>query len=296
VVILGKGIQSSVLGYKIRVVAVDTTDIVKKLQKQHDLSPMSSVILGRVATAAILLGSYMSEKEKVTVIFDGDGESGQIVAESNSNATVRGYINNTKLESYIKENGKFDVSSAVGKGSLYVVRDLGLKDKVTSNVEIVSGEIAEDIAYYLNKSEQLPSAVSLGVLTGPEGIRSAGGVMIQIFDGGLEENEISLTEKNFINMPYISNFLYEGNDIEDIIHFIGEPDYIKEFQSSVFCDCSKEKALSALIHFSSEELEDMKNDELKEISCKWCSEKYNFNEKDIDEIIYRKKDFSGGKK
>ncbi|BBE31201.1 33 kDa chaperonin [Tepiditoga spiralis] len=285
---MGKVYQTSVYNGRVRLVALDTTDIVKYLQKIHDLSPLSSVVLGRVATASLLLGSYMSENEKVTVVFNGDGPAGSVAAESGSDFKVRAYIDNKHLNTFINEKGKFDVAKAIGKGMLYVTRDLRLREPVTSNIEIISGEIAEDIAMYLNHSEQVPSAVSLGVLTDKDGIKSAGGFMLQILDQTLEEEKIKKIENIFLSLPSISTYIAENNKLEYLLDAFGEKDYLNVYESKFECSCNKEITSKALLHLNVEELEELKEKGQAEVTCNWCSKRYIFNKEEIQKIISEK--------
>jgi len=281
-------IQAGFANNKVRVVAVDSTNMTIHMQKIHDLYPMSTVILGRVSTAAILLGTWMSEKEKVSIFFDGDGPAGEVVAKSDNNLNVKSYIKNKKIEAMFKENGHFDVQKAIGEGNLHVIRDMELKDPVTSNVEIISGEIAEDIAYYMNQAEQIPSAVSLGVLLDKDGVRASGGIMLQILDQSMNENELIDYEKRFMSIPPITSYLDEGNDIRDLINIFGESDYIEEKNAQYKCDCNDERVKNSLVSFDIEELEDMKKQGGIKVKCEWCSKEYNIDEKDLEEIIVGK--------
>lgn len=282
---VNKVIQAGFENNRIRVVAVDSTEMTTHIQKIHDLYPMSTVILGRVTTASILIGNWVSEKEKVSIFFDGDGPAGEIVAKSDNELNVKAYIKNKKIESLFKDNGHFDVKKAIGTGHLHVIRDMDLKNPVTSNVEIISGEIAEDIAYYMNQVEQIPSAVSLGVLLDKNGVRASGGLMLQILDQSMTENEIVNYEKRFMSLPSISNYLDEGNDISDLINIFGNADYIEEKTAQYKCDCNYDKVKSSLINFDLEELEQMKEEDNIEVKCEWCSKLYTITSKDIDEII-----------
>lgn len=285
---MGKVYQSSIYNGRIRLVALDTTDIVKYLQKIHDLSPLSSIVLGRVATASLLLGSYMSENEKVTIVFNGDGPAGSVAAEAGSDFKVRAYIDNKYLDTYINKNGKFDVAKAIGKGTLYVTRDLRLKEPVTSNIEIVSGEVAEDLAMYLNQSEQVPSAVSLGVLADKKGIRAAGGFMLQMLDQTLEEEKVKKIESIFLSLPSISSYIAEGNKLEYLLDAFGEKDYLNVYESKFECSCNKEITSKALLHLNVDELEELKEKGQAEVTCNWCSKKYIFNKEEIQKIISEK--------
>jgi molecular chaperone Hsp33 len=282
---VNKAVQAGFANNRVRVVVVDSTDMTTHIQKIHDLSPMSTVILGRVSTASILFGNWMSEKEKISIFFDGDGPAGEVVAKADNNLNIKSYIKNKKIETMLKENEHFDVQRAIGKGKLHVIRDLGLKTPVTSNVEIISGEIAEDIAYYMKQVEQIPSAVSLGVLLDKDGVRTSGGVMLQILDQSMTEHELINYEKRFMSIPSVSSYLDEGNDIRDLINIFGEPEYIEEKTAQYKCDCSLNKVKDSMINFGIEELREMKKEGEVKVKCEWCSNEYKLNNDDLDEII-----------
>lgn len=282
---MNRVIQAGFANNRVRVVAVDSTNMTTHIQKIHDLYPMSTVILGRVSTASILLGNWMSEKEKVSIFFDGDGPAGEVVAKADNNLNVKSYIKNKKIEAMLKENGHFDVQKAIGKGELHVIRDLELKAPVTSNVEIISGEVAEDIAYYMNQAEQIPSAVSLGVLLDKDGVRASGGIMLQILDQTMTEEELINYEKRFMSIPSVSSYLDEGNDIRDLINIFGEADYIEEKTAQYKCDCNRDKVKNSLINFEIEELKEMKKEGEIKVKCEWCSKEYTIDGSDLEEII-----------
>ncbi|HPO28358.1 MAG TPA: Hsp33 family molecular chaperone HslO, partial [Petrotogaceae bacterium] len=204
------------------------------------------------------------------------------------NLNIRGYIQNSKLE--IKRNAleKADVASSIGKGFVYVVRDLGLKTPVTSSIKIVSGEVAQDIAYYMNKSEQVPCAVNIGVLVNSQGIAGAGGMMIQILDQHLQDSIISEIEEIVYKMKNISSYIAEKNSLEKILKLFPKAQNIKESSCRFFCGCTKEKSVQALSAFGISELRDMQKQESTEIKCKWCSKKYYAAADDIEKIISEK--------
>ncbi|HPA93004.1 MAG TPA: Hsp33 family molecular chaperone HslO [Petrotogaceae bacterium] len=285
---MGKVLSASLYDYRVRLVCCDTTDLVQEITAAHDLSPQSAVVLGRVCTASVLLGSWISENEKVAVVFKGDGPAGEVAAESDFNLNIRGYIQNSKLE--IKRNAleKADVASSIGKGFVYVVRDLGLKTPVTSSIKIVSGEVAQDIAYYMNKSEQVPCAVNIGVLVNSQGIAGAGGMMIQILDQHLQDSIISEIEEIVYKMKNISSYIAEKNSLEKILKLFPKAQNIKESSCRFFCGCTKEKSVQALSAFGISELRDMQKQESTEIKCKWCSKKYYAAADDIEKIISEK--------
>ena len=170
---------------KVRAVAAVTTNLVKHAQEIHSLSPLASVALGRTLTASVLMSVFLkSPKSTQTIQIKGDGPLGGIVVVSDSKANVRGYVHNPLVYLPLNSEGKFDVAGAIGKGYLNVIKDLGLKEPYIGYVDLVSGEIAEDIAYYYAYSEQIPTSVALGVLASSDKIiENAGGFIIQLMPG-----------------------------------------------------------------------------------------------------------------
>ncbi|MGB9796104.1 Hsp33 family molecular chaperone HslO [Fervidobacterium gondwanense] len=268
---------------------IDSKDIVQTSKEKHGLSYLPTVVLGRLITASGLVVPWLGERESITFVLSGDGPAGNVVAQSNFTGHVRGYITNTSFELEPNEIGKFDVRHAVGNGELTVVRDVGLKTPYVSKVPIISGEIAEDVAYYYTKSEQIPSAFALGVLMDTSGVVHAGGLAIQILDRNLPEDVISGIEKR-LNGFSISHEL-EKASLEDIARYvIGDDGLLFEEKNVVFkCSCSREKAYEALKLFELDDLYELLAEGKAGITCKWCSESYEFGPDDIKHAIELKK-------
>ncbi|WP_457568226.1 Hsp33 family molecular chaperone HslO [Desulfurobacterium sp.] len=277
----------------IRVFAIKTTNLTEIAQLKHGLSPLSAVILGRTMAGAILLTSLLKHgtEQRILLRIEGNGPAKLVVAEANGKGEVRGFIQNKHLKAIVKEvNGKrkFNVKSAVGSGTLTVVKDMGLKTPYESTVPLVSGEIAEDIAYYLLKSEQIPSAVSLGVLIGEDGrVKAAGGFLVQPLPGAKEKN-IEKIEKTVRNLPPVTELLTAGKRPEDITEEI-----LKGFGVNILalkelsfrCRCSKETAMQSLIMLPEEELNQLLKEGGAEITCNFCSTTYYFTPEEIKNVI-----------
>ena len=260
---------------------IDSTDIVNQAIKYHKTSPTASAALGRVLTASSLMGSRLKDKgDSLTLSFRGDGPAGMIMAVSDYFGNVKGYIENPAVDLPLKPNGKLDVSGAVGRGSMSVVRDTGLKEPVTGISEIVSGEIAEDIASYYANSEQTPTLLSLGVLVAPDlSCAGAGGVFIQLLPHADDET-VKLIEKNAASLTSVSRLIADGVSCEKLLDtaLSGIPyDLFDEIKVGYRCDCSKERMLRAVRSLGKTELEKIFSEQAEiEICCRFCDKKYSF--------------------
>ncbi|MBZ4649493.1 Hsp33 family molecular chaperone HslO [Thermosipho sp. (in: thermotogales)] len=281
------------IAYKalVRFSVIDSTQIVRAATEKHGLSPISAVALGRLLTGAALMIPWLSEKETLTYIIEGSNQIKYIASQAKSDGTVRGYVIPKIVETMTNELGKFDLKNAIGKGTLKVVRDLNLKTPYVTPVELVSGEIAEDLAHYFAVSEQLPTAIALGVLVDKNGIKKAGGIVIQILDKNLPESDILEIEKKFKEITPISNFL-ENNTVEDVVkHIFGDKiEKIEEREVEFKCNCSYQKAVESLKLLKVDELKEMLNEGKAEVECKWCSTKYYIEKEDIEKILEEKEE------
>ncbi|ACJ75045.1 chaperonin HslO [Thermosipho africanus TCF52B] len=281
------------IAYKalVRFSVIDSTQIVRAATEKHGLSPISAVALGRLLTGAALMIPWLSEKETLTYIIEGSNQIKYIASQAKSDGTVRGYVIPKIVETMTNELGKFDLKNAIGKGTLKVVRDLNLKTPYVTPVELVSGEIAEDLAHYFAVSEQLPTAIALGVLVDKNGIKKAGGIVIQILDKNLPESDILEIEKKFKEVTPISNFL-ENNTVEDAVkHIFGDKiEKIEEREVEFKCNCSYQKAVESLKLLKVDELKEMLNEGKAEVECKWCSTKYYIEKEDIEKILEEKEE------
>lgn len=281
---------------KIRVFGAETTKLVEKARKTHKLSPVASAALGRSLTAGLIMGTMLkNEKDRLTLQIKGGGPLGGIVVVSNHRGTVKGYVNNPEVYLDPNSKGKLDVGGAVGKdGYLNVIKDIGLKEPYIGFVPLASGEIGEDIAYYFLKSEQIPSIVALGVLVDKTGeIISSGGFIIQLLPE-TGEKIIDEMEKNLRNFSSVTNYLSDGEAIEDVIkRVIGEMKLrvLDETEPDYLCDCSRERMEKALVSLGKTELENIIESQGQvETECHFCLKKYSFNENDIDTLLNDKQD------
>lgn len=277
--------------------AIDSTDIVTRAEELHKTSAVVTAALGRLLTATSLMGNALkSEKDTITVKIDGDGPVGSLIAVADSKGDVRGYAVNPVVEIPLKPNGKLDVSGAVGStGTLYVIKDLGLKEPYNGFVPLSTGEIAEDIAAYYAVSEQIPTVCALGVLVNPDlTVRVAGGYIIQLLPAahGYEE-VISKLEANIKEMEPITTLLDKGKTIEDIVRIAlkgFEVEVLEEQSAAYKCNCSRKRFENALKSLNREELESMANEmEKAETVCQFCNSVYTFSKQELKNFAENKK-------
>lgn len=274
----------------IRAVAAVSTNAVAKSREIHSLSPVSSVALGRTMTAVALMSTLLKgEKDSLTIQIKGDGPLGGIVVVSDGKANLRGYVYNPTVYLPLNSKGKFDVSNAIGTGYLNVIKDLGLKEPYIGYVDLVSGEIAEDLTYYFAYSEQIPSVVSLGVLVDKdESIINSGGFIIQLMPGA-EEDTISFLEEKIMSLPSITKLLWENKKPEDILEMILGEKGLKMGERTPLnykCNCSRERMERNIMSLGKSEILSMIQEQHgAEAQCHFCNSKYNFSEDDLYKMI-----------
>lgn len=296
---------------QLRCVAAVTTNLVAEACRRHRTFPTSSVALGRTLTGGLLLGSGLKDLEKITVHFHCDGPIGSIIAQADPQGNVRGYVTNPEADATaMNAHGKFDVRAVVGGGTLYVTRDAGFeiglfKEPYRGSVPIVSGEIGEDLAYYLAKSEQINSAVGLGVLINvdrsgdgrdyePEfsldrlRVTAAGGFLVQVMPGA-EETLIAQIEHSIDRAPHSTEMIRSGlTPLEILKTVVGETGLtvLEEREPRFFCKCSRERALLIISALGPDEVEDMlASDNGAELTCHFCNESYQLSAEDLNVIL-----------
>lgn len=273
------------------VTAVDTTDIVNRAEQIHKTSAVTSAALGRLLTAASMMGNMLKgDEQSLTLRLNGNGPSGAVVAVSDSSGNVRGYVVNPVVELPLNNKGKLDVAGAVGTdGSLTVLKDLGMKEPYVGQTPIVSGEIAEDITQYFASSEQTPTVCALGVLVNPDlTIRAAGGFMIQLLPFAPEE-VISSVERCVEKIDKsVTEMMVAGLTPHDICRKIlpeFELELLDEGEVAYKCNCSRERVTRALISLGKDELEELAKDDETEICCQFCDKKYHLTSAQIRHLI-----------
>ncbi len=274
----------------IRVVAADTTKIVKEAQKRHGTVPTATAALGRTLTASLLLTHVLlkNSRDRLTLRVLGDGPIGGIVTEAGLDGVVRGYVKNSKIDLPLKANGKLDVGKAVGKGDFEVIRSLAPDGEMyTGSVDLVSGEIAEDTTMYLAQSEQINSAVLLGVYLEEEVVR-AGGVILQALPEA-EESALTILEANVRHFGQLTDAMRHKTLLEIMeelcwgleLKILTDDALPVDFS----CRCSLERVLGALSTLDEQEREDMiRQDGGAEVVCHWCSERYWVEAKELQEL------------
>ena len=276
---------------RVNIICISTTDLVQDARKIHDLSPLATAALGRTLTMASIIASGLKgENDSITLQIKGNGPIGSILAVSDNKLRTRGYVENPNVELPLKENGKLDVSSAVGKdGFIYVIKDIGMAKPYVGMSKIVSGEIAEDFTQYFYTSEQKPSAIALGVLVDKNGVRSAGGYMITPMPDATED-DLFILENRIKEAKPISKMLDEDMTLEEIAKDITGDINLKLVEENnalkYECTCSKERMADALSTIKKEELKQIIEEDKKiETVCHFCNQKYEFSEEELRNML-----------
>lgn len=273
------------------IIAADSTDAVYKMERIHKPSAAVTAGMGRLMTAASLMGVMLKDKDdSVTLRFNGNGPAGCVIAVSDWQGNCRISVENPIVELPLNSKGKLDVSGALGSsGYLYVVKDIGLKEPFIGTTQIVSGEVAEDITNYFAVSEQTPSVCSLGVLINPDlKVNCAGGFLIQLLPG-CPENIIDVLEKNISVLPPVTQMLSGKMTVDEMAaKAMGglDLDKLDETEFTYKCNCSRQKAQAAMLAAGKKELEDMlKDGKPAVVECHFCDKRYEFDLEDIKSLI-----------
>jgi molecular chaperone Hsp33 len=292
---MDKLIQGTAAGGTIRFMAAITTDITTEAFRRHQTSPTVSAALGRVLTGTLLLGSSLKDFDRLTVKIECDGAVGGIVAEATPNGKVRGYVRNPEAELLANADGKLNVGGIIGNGTFYVIRESGYgiglhREPYVGSVPIVSGEIAEDFAYYLAKSEQIPSAILLGVLVQNKEpfISASGGVMIQMLPDA-NEHIATMIEDTIRHAPHLTAVIKEKATPSDLVKLaLGEIAFeiLEEKEIKFACNCSFDRAVSLIGSLGATEVKSMLEEDKGAImNCGFCNETYRLNETNLQEIL-----------
>ena len=277
----------------IRAVGVITTRLTQEARQKHKLSYVATAALGRAMSAGLLLVSNMKTQEsRINIRIKGKGPLGGLLVDAGIDGTVRGYVENPSVELPPNARGKLDVGGAVGRdGYLYVVRDVGYGYPYSSTVELVSGEVGEDIAHYLATSEQTPSALLVGVFVGAEGVTASGGILLQVLpQAARDEALVAKLESRVSKLSGFTPLLREGKTLPEIFNqLLGDMglEILPEIQMVRFhCGCSFERVLGALKMLGEEELQDMiVEDDGAEATCHFCGEVYQASSEDLAQLI-----------
>ena len=287
-------VRASLANDSVRAFAISSTHLVAEARERHKTLPVVTAALGRLLSAGAIMGSMMKgDKDIVTISLKGNGPAGYITVTADSHGHVKGFPGNPNVDIPRKYAGKLDVGAAVGRGLLTVSYDLGLKEPYSGQVEIQTGEVAEDLAYYFTVSEQLPSAVGLGVMVDTDSsVKHAGGFIVQLLPDA-PEDVIELLEKKLANLEPVTAMMEKGMTPEDMLSYIFEGvdiEFTERHDVEFYCDCSKEKVKRALAAISDKDLQDIVNDgEDIEVKCYFCNTAYKFSIADIKDILSSRK-------
>jgi molecular chaperone Hsp33 len=289
-------IQATAADATLRLLAAVTTHLVDEAAQRHKATPTVAAALGRTLTGGLLLGRTLKDLERLTIRFQCEGDIGGITVDATAHGTVRGYVRNPLADAPLNAQGKLNVKQIVGNGMLHVIREAGVeiglnKEPYYGSVPITAGEIAEDLAHYLLVSEQIPSALSLGVFVGGEQERviAAGGYLIQVMPGA-EENLLAQIEKNIAQAPHVTEMIRQGADAEGLLQqALGDVPFETLSRTAVEfrCNCSYARAIHILSCLDRAEVEDMlEKDRGAEMTCHFCSEVYSISEAALQEILH----------
>lgn len=270
----------------IRAFVAYTKDMVQQARTLHHTTPVATAALGRLLTAGCMMGSTLKgEKDLITLQIRGDGPLQGIVVTADSKGKAKGYVFQPNVEIPNKYKGKLDVSGAIGNGVLRIIKDIGMKEPYSGEIELVTGEIAEDLTYYFAQSEQTPSAVGLGVLVDRDtSVKQAGGFIVQLMPD-TEEEIVAQLEKNISEIPYITDLYDMGKTPEDVLAMLLknlEPKITDRTDVSFYCNCTRERVEKALISIGKEELEKIiKEDKQATLHCHFCAKEYHFEQNEL---------------
>lgn len=283
-------VRATAANSQIRAFAIQSRNLVEKARQVHHTSPVATAALGRLLSGAAMMGSMMKgENDILTIQMKGDGPIQGITVTADSHANVKGYVGNPNVIIGPNYAGKLDVGAAIGYGTLSVSKDLGLKEPYNSQIPLTTSEVAEDLTYYFAKSEQIPSAVGLGVLMSKENtVEQAGGFIIQLMPFA-EESVIDILEKKVAEITSVTTLLGEGYTPEMLLEkLLGDfgLEILDTLPSQFSCNCSKEKVLKALISIGKKELREMITEGKSiEVHCHFCNTNYEISVEEMKQLL-----------
>ena len=274
---------------QIRAFAATTKEMVETARRAHDTSPVATAALGRLLTGGAMMGVMMKgDNDMLTLMMKGDGPINGVTVTADSKGHVKGYVGNPNVLIPANYAGKLDVGAAIGYGTLTVIKDMGLKEPYSSQVPLGTSEVAEDLTYYFAASEQVPSAVGLGVLMSKDNtVKQAGGFIVQLMPFA-DEEVISKLEERVNSISSVTEMLEKGMTPEDILREVmGDMDveFTDKIDTGFECNCSKEKVARALAGLSKKDMEDIINDGKEiEVKCDFCNTTYKFSVEELKKL------------
>ena len=274
-------VRATAAGAAIRAFAITSRDLVETARQDHNTSPIMTAALGRLLSGGAMMGTMLKgEKDLLTLQIQCSGPARGLTVTADANGHVKGFVNNPIVELPPNKDGHLNVGGALDLGILSVIKDMGLKEPYVGQCQLQTGEIAEDLTYYFATSEQIPSAVGLGVLMNKNNtVRQAGGFIIQLMPDASEET-ISALEKRLAKVSSVTAMLDSGKTPEDILQeLLGEfgVEITEKTETRFACNCSKERMEKALISIGKKELEELIEDQGEaELTCQFCDNKYHF--------------------
>lgn len=278
---------------QIRAFAITSREMVETARQHHNTSPVATAALGRLLTGGAMMGVMMKgEKDMLTLMMKGDGPINGVTVTADSKGNVKGYVGNPNVLIPANYAGKLDVGAAIGYGTLTVIKDMGLKEPYVSQVPLGTSEVAEDLTYYFASSEQVPSAVGLGVLMSKDNtVKQAGGFIVQLMPFA-DEEVINKLEERVNNISSVTEMLEKGMTPEDILkEVMGDMDveFTDKIETGFVCNCSKEKIAKALASISKKDMDEIINDGKEiEVKCDFCNTTYKFS---VEELQTLRKQF-----
>ena len=285
-------VRAMAAGGQIRAFAAITRETVETARKNHNTSPVATAALGRLLTGGAMMGVMMKgDKDLLTLRIQGDGPIQGITVTADAYGNVKGYVGNPNVLIPANARGKLDVSGAVGHGFLQVIMDMGLKEPYNGQVMLQTGEIAEDLTYYFATSQQVPSAVGLGVLMERDNtVRRAGGFIVQLRPFA-EEETVARLERQVGEISSVTTLLDQGHTPETLLEILLEgmkPEISEKTETRFYCNCSKEKVSRALISVGRKDLREMIEDGREvEMNCHFCNTNYVFSVEELKELYRR---------
>lgn len=278
---------------QIRAFAITSREMVETARQHHNTSPVATAALGRLLTGGAMMGVMMKgEKDMLTLMMKGDGPINGVTVTADSKGNVKGYVGNSNVLIPANYAGKLDVGAAIGYGTLTVIKDMGLKEPYVSQVPLGTSEVAEDLTYYFASSEQVPSAVGLGVLMSKDNtVKQAGGFIVQLMPFA-DEEVINKLEERVNNISSVTEMLEKGMTPEDILkEVMGDMDveFTDKIETGFVCNCGKEKIAKALASISKKDMDEIINDGKEiEVKCDFCNTTYKFS---VEELQTLRKQF-----